>query len=105
MKKASKLLIGTKDFTMFRSSSCGANSPIRTIESIKIKKKKEKIILYFKSKSFLQQQVRSMVGCLKFVGEKKWSLKNFKKFIDLKKRSNCATPAPAAGLYLYKVIY
>ena len=105
IKKASKLLIGTKNFSMFRSSSCGANSPIRTMKSIKIKKDKEKIIFYFKSKSFLQQQVRSMVGCLKYIGEKKWKIKTFKKLIELKKRSNCAPPAPASGLYLDKVFY
>ena len=105
IKKASKLLLGTKDFSMFRSSSCGANSPIRTIKSIEIKKEKEKIIFIFKSKSFLQQQVRSMVGCLKYVGEKKWNIAKFKKLIYLKKRSNCAPPASPAGLYLFKVIY
>ena len=105
IKKASKLLIGTKDFSMFRSSSCGANSPIRTIKSIEIKKEKEKIIFFFKSKSFLQQQVRSMVGCLKYVGEKKWNLTKFRKYVNLKKRSNCAPPAPSSGLYLLKVIY
>ena len=105
IKKASKLLIGTKDFSMFRSSSCGANSPIRTIKSIEIKKEKEKIIFFFKSKSFLQQQVRSMVGCLKYVGEKKWNLTKFRKYVNLKKRSNCAPPAPSCGLYLFKVLY
>ena len=105
IKKASKLLLGTKDFSMFRSSSCGANSPIRTIKSIEIKKEKEKIIFFFKSKSFLQQQVRSMVGCLKYVGEKKWNLTKFRKYVNLKKRSNCAPPAPSSGLYLLKVIY
>ena len=46
-----------------------------------------------------------MVGCLKYVGEKKWSLKYFKKIIFLKKRMNCAPPAPASGLYLKKIIY
>ena len=105
IKKASKLLLGTKDFSMFRSSSCGANSPIRTIKSIEIKKEKEKIIFFFKSKSFLQQQVRSMVGCLKYIGEKKWNLTKFRKYVNLKKRSNCAPPAPAKGLYLFKVLY
>ena len=105
IKKASKLLLGTKDFSMFRSSSCGANSPIRTIKSIEIKKEKEKIIFFFKSKSFLQQQVRSMVGCLKYIGEKKWNLTKFRKYINLKKRSNCAPPAPSCGLYLFKVLY
>ena len=105
IKKASKLLIGTKDFSMFRSSSCGANSPIRTNKSIEIKQEKDQIIFFFKSKSFLQQQVRSMVGCLKYVGEKKWNLTKFRKYVNLKKRSNCAPPAPYCGLYLFKVIY
>ena len=59
----------------------------------------------FKSKSFLQHQVRSMVGCLKYVGEKKWSIKKFKDVMNSKKRTNCAPPAPAQGLYLQKIKY
>ncbi len=105
MQSAAKLLKGTKDFSTFRSSSCGAKSPIKTIEISKVKKKNKKIIITFCSKSFLQQQVRSMVGCLKYVGEKKWTLKYFKKIIKLKKRSKCAPPAPASGLYLKKIFY
>ena len=105
MKIASKLLLGTKDFSMFRSSSCGAISPIKTMKSINIKKKNEKIIFYFKSKSFLHQQVRSMVGCLRYVGEKKWNIKKFRKLINLKKRTYCAPPAPSQVLYLQKLIY
>ena len=46
-----------------------------------------------------------MVRCLKMVGEKKWSLKKFEKVIKSKNRKNCATPAPAHGLYLEKVTY
>ena len=53
----------------------------------------------------MQQQVRSMVGCLKFVGDGRWNLKKFKEIIMLKKRANCAPPAPANGLYLFKVYY
>ena len=59
----------------------------------------------FKSKSFLKQQVRSMVGCLKYLGEKKWNLEKFIKVMNSKKRSFCAPPAPPHGLYLEKVIY
>jgi len=70
MKKGTKKLLGTNDFSTFRSSSCNAKSPIRTIKSIKIKKVKNKIQIQFKSQSFLQQQVRSMVGCLKYLAEK-----------------------------------
>ena len=105
MQKGIKKLLGTNDFSTFRSSSCNAKSPIRTIKSIKIKKVKNKIQIQFKSQSFLQQQVRSMVGCLKYLAEKKWNLKRFEIVFKSKKRTLCAPPAPAHGLFLEKVIY
>jgi tRNA pseudouridine38-40 synthase len=105
MKKGAKKLLGTKDFSTFRSSSCNAKSPIRTMKSINIKSNKGRIEIQFKSRSFLQQQVRSMVGCLKYLAEKKWDLKKFDSIFKSKKRTLCATPAPAKGLFLEKVIY
>ncbi len=105
MERAAKKLIGTKDFSTFRASSCRAKSPIKTLRSVKIKSKKNKIEIEFKSQSFLQQQVRSMVGCLKYVGEKKWSLKKFMIVMNKRKRILCAPPAPPEGLYLARVIY
>ena len=105
MKKASKELVGTNDFSVFRASSCRAKSPIKTMKSVKIKSKNDKIEIEFKSQSFLQQQVRSMVGCLKYVGEKRWTLKKFIFVMNSKKRILCAPPAPPEGLYLSKVIY
>ena len=105
MKKSAKKLLGTHDFSTFRSSSCNAKSSIRTMKSIKIKEVKNKIQIQFKSQSFLQQQVRSMVGCLKYVAEEKWNVKKFEKVFKSKKRTLCAPPAPAHGLFLEKVIY
>ena len=105
MKKGAKKLIGTFNYSTFRSSSCGAKSPIRTIENFKISKFKETIQIRIKSRSFLQQQVRSMVGCLKYLGEERWNLKYFEKVLKSKKRSLCAPPAPANGLFLEKIIY
>ena len=105
MKKGAKKLIGTKDFSTFRASSCRAKSPIKTMKLVKIKNQKNKIEIEFRSQSFLQQQVRSMVGCLKYLGEKKWSLKKFENIIKSKKRGLCAPPAPPEGLYLKRVIY
>ncbi len=105
MKKGAQKLIGTKDFSTFRASSCRAKSPIKTIKSVKIKSIQNKIEIEFVSQSFLQQQVRSMVGCLKYLGEKKWTLEEFEKVIKSKKRILCAPPAPPEGLYLKKVIY
>jgi len=105
MKRGAKKLLGVHDFSTFRSSNCSAKSPIKTITSIKIKVIKNRIEIIFKSKSFLQQQIRSMVGCLKYLGETKWNLKKFEKIFKSKKRILCAPPAPAHGLFLEKVIY
>ena len=105
MKKGAKILIGTHNFSTFRSSSCQSKSPIKTLKKAQIKKDKNKIIFTFEAKSFLQQQVRSMVGSIKYLGEGKWNLKDFKKVFKSKKRSMCAPPAPPHGLYLVKVKY
>ena len=105
MKRSAKKLIGTKDFSTFRKSSCRAKSPIKTMKLVKIKSKKDKIEIEFRSQSFLQQQVRSMVGCLKYVGEKKWNLKRFVSAMTSKKRILCAPPAPPEGLYLARIVY
>ena len=85
MKKGAKKLVGTKDFSTFRASSCRAKSPIKTMKLVKIKSYKNKIEIEFRSQSFLQHQVRSMVGCLKYLGEKKWSLKKFENVMKSKK--------------------
>ena len=105
MKKGAKKLVGTKDFSTFRASSCRAKSPIKTMKLVKIRSYKNKIEIEFRSQSFLQQQVRSMVGCLKYLGEKKWDLKTFNKVFKSKKRTLCAPPAPPEGLFLWRVIY
>tara|TARA_A100001011_G_scaffold348322_1_gene386065 strand:- start:1005 stop:1745 length:741 start_codon:yes stop_codon:yes gene_type:complete len=105
MRKGANILKGKHNFSTFRASSCQAKSPIRTIKNATIKKNKNKIILTFQSRSFLQQQVRSMVGSLKYLGEGKWNFKDFKKVFLSKKRKMCAPPAPAYGLYLTKIKY
>ena len=105
IKKGAKFLVGKRDFSTFRASSCSAKSSIRTLEKVSIFKKTNKISIEFKSRSFLQTQVRSMVGCLKYLGEGKWDLKKFKNVTLSKKRILCAPPAPPCGLFLKKVIY
>ena len=103
MKKAIKIFLGKHNFNAFRSSSCGAKSPVRTIEKSTLSKKGDKILIIFSSRSFLQHQVRSMVGCLKVIGEGKWRIDDLKRLLKSKKRSLCATPAPPSGLYLYRI--
>ena len=105
MKKGIKYFLGSHNFSSMRASSCSAKKTDRTIIKAQIKKKKDKMIINFESKSFLQKQVRSMVGCLKYVGENKWKPEKIKLVIKSKKRKLCAPPAPAEGLYLKKVFY
>jgi len=105
MNDAAQVLVGTHDFTTFRAASCGAKSPMKTMEKINIFRRDEYIYSYFESQSFLQHQVRSMMGCIKLVGENKWSKQDLIDALNFKNRSKCAVPAPAAGLYLENIIY
>ncbi len=105
LKKGAKILEGTHDFSTFRAASCSAKSPVKKIVSIRIKKLNNAIKIRFSSKSFLQNQVRSMVGSLKYLSTRKWSINHFKKAFKSKQRTNCAPPAPACGLYLIKIKY
>lgn len=98
-------LIGTHDFSTFRASNCNAKSPIKTIFKINVSKKNNLIKIRFISKSFLKSQIRSMVGCLKYLGEKKWTLSKFEKVLKSKNRKYCAPLAPPHGLYLEKITY
>ena len=72
-EKGNKFFLVIMIFLM-RAAFCSAKSPLERLQA-KIKKKKDKIIITFQSKSFLQKNVRSMVGCLKYVGEYKCSQK------------------------------
>ena len=105
LKKGAKLFEGTHDFSTFRAASCSAKSPIKKMYPIKIYKKNDMIKIKLISKSFLQNQVRSMVGCLIYLSMGKWSFVEFKKVFKSKKRTNCAPPAPACGLYLLNIKY
>ena len=106
MKHGAKILEGKHNFSAYRSSSCGAKSPIRTLKKIHIKKRNNgRLEITFISQSFLQQQVRSMVGCLKLLGEEKWDIARFEKPLKTKRREYCAPPAPPSGLYLHSVKY
>ena len=105
MKKGIKFFVGKHNFSSMRSASCSAKSPIRAVTKAKIIKNSNKLTIIFESRSFLQKQVRSMVGCLKYVGENKWKPEKIKTVIKSKKRELCAPPAPPEGLYLEKVLY
>ncbi len=109
MRLAAGYLIGKHDFTTFRSSLCQAVSPIKTIDKICINSEeiRDGIVykLDFTARSFLHNQIRSIVGSLEQVGRGRWRPQKIKEILLSKKRELCATLAPPCGLYLASVEY
>ena len=105
MHEAAQLILGKHDFTTFRASICQANSPIRTLDRLDVTREGETVFINASALSFLHNQVRSLVGSLKMVGEGKWSPADFRTALDAADRTACGPVAPAHGLYLTQVDY
>ena len=105
MKNASEYFLGKNDLNAFRSVDCQANSSIRTIDEIKIKKKSHFVKFRISGKSFLHNQVRIMVGTLIQVGKEILKARDIERIIQSRDRKNAGPTAPASGLYLEKIIY
>ncbi|MBA3446271.1 MAG: tRNA pseudouridine(38-40) synthase TruA [Pseudaminobacter sp.] len=105
MHDAARQLIGRHDFTTFRSVQCQASSPVRTLEQLDVTRCGEVIEIRAAARSFLHNQVRSIVGSLKRVGEGGWTAGDLKAALDAKSRAACGPVAPPEGLYLTRVDY
>ncbi len=105
MNEAAQALIGTHDFTTFRSTECQAKSPVKTLDRLEVSRHGEIIRIETRARSFLHNQVRSMVGSLKLVGEGRWSMLELRQALDARDRGACGPVAPPQGLYLVKVDY
>jgi tRNA pseudouridine38-40 synthase len=105
MHEAAQTLIGNHDFTTFRSTECQAKSPVKTLDRLDVSRHGEVIRIETSARSFLHNQVRSMVGSLKLVGEGGWTKRDLKQALVARDRNACGPVAPACGLYLVKVDY
>ena len=105
MHEAAQVLVGHYDFTTFRSTECQAASPEKTLDRLAVTRDGEEVRIEASSRSFLHNQVRSMVGSLRLVGGGKWTADDLKKALEARKRTACGPVAPACGLYLVKVDY
>jgi len=105
MNVAAKALLGNHDFTTFRSVQCQAKSPQKTLDRLDVRRAKGIIHIEAEARSFLHNQVRSMVGALKLVGEGKWGGDDIRRALEARDRAACAPVAPAHGLYLERVDY
>lgn len=105
MHAAAQALVGSHDFTTFRSVHCQAKSPVKTLNALEVTRAGDEIRVWAAARSFMHNQVRSMVGSLKCVGEGKWSAADLSAALDAKDRARCGPVAPAHGLYLARVDY
>ncbi len=105
MREAAKRLLGNHDFTTFRSTECQSKSPVKTLDQLDIEAYGRNVNVIVSARSFLHNQVRSMVGSLVHVGEGKWSADDLSRILQARDRTLCGQVAPPDGLYLVKVDY
>ena len=105
MHVAAQRLVGKHDFTTFRSTECQAKSPEKTLDRLDVSRAGDEIHVTAVARSFLHNQVRSMVGSLVPVGDGKWSTDDLARALAARDRSACGPVAPPDGLYLVKVDY
>lgn len=105
MQAAADRLIGHHDFTTFRSVQCQGNSPLRTLDVLTVRRQGEHIIVDATARSFLHNQVRSMVGALKAAGEGKVSADDVQAMLESCDRALCPPVAPPDGLVFMQVEY
>lgn len=105
MHEAAQTLLGRHDFTTFRSVQCQANSPVRTLDRLDVARVGDMIEIRASARSFLHNQVRSMVGTLKRAGDGSWSAADVRAALDAADRSRCGQVAPPDGLFLTQVDY
>ena len=105
MHAAAQRLVGKHDFTTFRSTECQAKSPVKTLDRLDVARDGDEVRVTATARSFLHNQVRSMVGSLVHVGEGKWSADDLAAALAARDRAACGQVAPPQGLYLVRVEY
>ena len=109
MQKAARHLIGHHDFTTFRSTMCQAASPVKTLDRLDIEALDyahgTEFRFHLAARSFLHNQVRSIVGTLERVGAGAWEPDQVKQALEARDRAACGPVCPPQGLYLSGVIY
>jgi tRNA pseudouridine38-40 synthase len=105
MHHAAQMLVGTHDFTTFRSIHCQSASAVKSLDRLSVRRFGEDIEIEAVARSFLHHQVRSMVGCLMMVGRGQWTATDLKAALDAKDRAALGFNAPPDGLYFIEARY
>lgn len=99
MHRAAQALIGNHDFTTFRSVHCQARSPVKTLDTLDVRRDGDMVIVETSARSYLHHQVRSMVGCLVLVGLGRWGEEQVADALAARDRQALGLNAPPEGLY------
>lgn len=109
MQAAADILVGKHDFTTFRSTICQAESPVKTLDHLKVSRVETAGGTEFhfdvRARSFLHNQVRSFVGTLERVGAGSWTPQDVQAALEARDRAACGPVCPPQGLYLAHVSY
>jgi tRNA pseudouridine38-40 synthase len=109
MRAAAAMLVGHHDFTTFRSSICQAKSAVKTLDEIAIDElpapRGREYRFRLRARSFLHNQVRSIVGTLERVGAGAWPPERVAAALAARDRAACGPVSPPDGLYLTAVRY
>ena len=109
MHHAAQVLVGRHDFTSFRASLCQAASPVKTMDEIRIEQTDTgagtEFRFHLRARSFLHNQVRSIVGTLERVGAGSWAPEDVRAALEARDRAACGPVCPPDGLYLMGVGY
>ena len=105
MHAAAQHLVGSHDFTTFRSAHCQAHSPVKTLGRLDVERQGDRIAIHAAARSFLHHQVRSMVGCLAMVGMGRWTANDLRDALEAKDRAALGLNAPPDGLYFVSATY
>jgi len=109
MREGAAHLVGHHDFTTFRSTLCQAQSPVKTLDEIAIEElalpQGREYRFRVRARSFLHNQVRSIVGTLERVGAAAWRPDDVKAALEARDRAACGPVSPPQGLYLSGVGY
>ncbi|HWU03637.1 MAG TPA: tRNA pseudouridine(38-40) synthase TruA [Novosphingobium sp.] len=105
MHRAAQALVGLHDFTTFRSVHCQAQSPLKTLDRLDVRRQGEQVIIETQARSYLHHQVRSMVGCLALVGMGRWREEQMGEALAARERQALGLNAPSDGLYFHRAFY
>ena len=105
MQEAAALLIGTHDFSAFRSSECQAKTPVRSLTTCDVLQMGDRFEFLLSANAFLHHMVRNIVGTLVYVGKGKHEPEWARQVLKSRERALAAPTFAPEGLYLERVNY